>query len=156
MLNIFSCGHLGFDIFFISFLGFSQVSFENTNMIQLNKRSQGKGRVGSEEVGFLKEDINPFHNLTQTFLSISMSYSSSIPIHFPEKDSSSALYTYHIFSGLCAPLHYSLPRLFLHLQMSRFQESQSLSSDANFSMKLHLIPAAGINLSFILTILKTF
>ena len=86
MLNIFSCGHLGFDIFFISFLGFSQVSFENTNMIQLNKRSQGKGRVGSEEVGFLKEDINPFHNLTQTFLSISMSYSSSIPIHFPEKD----------------------------------------------------------------------
>ena len=29
--------------------------------------------------------------------------------------------------------------LFLHLQMSRFQESQSSSSDTNFPMKLHLI-----------------
>ena len=86
MLNIFSCGHLGFDSFFISFLTFSQVSFENTNTIQLSKRSQGKGRMESEEVGFLKEDIYPLHNLTQTFLSISISYSSSISMHFPEKD----------------------------------------------------------------------
>lgn len=127
-------------------------------MFQLSKRSQGKGRLGSCEVGVLKGDV--IHSMI--LFKFIFPYLSHIPypaqFTFQKNKLPNAPYTYSIPSGFYVSSHYSLclDCLFLHLQMSRSQESQRSNSDATLSMEPPLIPAAVINLSLICTFLRTF